>query len=111
MTKAFNITVIAALCAVGSAVSAGEVTQQPSPAFVNDMPFPSQMPTYTPRTVFADMPFMEIAAVEKSAVLFEDMPFPAAMQDYTPVRYFSDLPARAYDVAAPSDHALLQIDQ
>lgn len=43
-----------AICAVSTAATAGGETQQP--AYVNDMPFPTQMKAYVPIRNFADMP-------------------------------------------------------
>ena len=110
MTKLINMAVISAVCAFGTMAAAeGTATQQPTPSFVNDMPFPAEMPVYKSRVVFDDMPFMVLPEVVQTAVVFGDMPFPAEMQDYTPVRYFADLPARAYDLPQESDHAALKL--
>ncbi len=110
MAKLINMTVVAAICAFGSMASAESTqTQQPTPSFVNDMPFPAEMPVYKSRVVFDDMPFMELPAFVQTAAVFGDMPFPAEMQEYKPVRYFSDLPARAHDLPQETDHAALEL--
>ncbi len=108
MTKSIMIVAGFALCAAATAATAQNiVVEQPAPAYVNDMPFPAEMPVYTPRVVFADLPFMEMPASTK--VVFADMPFPAEMKTYEPVRYYADMPTRMDTLADMSDQAMLQL--
>lgn len=109
-TSAKIITVLT-LGVMTSGAAADPATQQGQPAlnYVNDMPYPSEVPAYTPRVVFADLPGMTLRPLSGDAIIFADMPFPEEMPTYTPVRYFSDLPVAPYDVTF-ADHAMLVID-
>ncbi len=107
MTKSIMMAAGFALCAISTAATADNVVvEQPAPAYVNDMPFPAEMPVYTPRVIFADLPFMEMP----STVVFADMPFPTEMKTYTPTRYYADMPTRSDALADLSDQAMLQLD-
>ncbi|MEJ6401462.1 hypothetical protein [Yoonia sp. 2307UL14-13] len=101
MTKFIPLAAIVVTCVLGSAAIADG--DQPAPAYINDMPYPAEVPVYTPRVVFDDMPFLAVGPV------FGDMPYPAQMEAYTPMRIFADLPAPSYG-AQPVDHAALDID-
>ncbi len=106
MIKPITFAAAAAICAVSTAATAGSETQQP--AYVNDMPFPAEMATYTPRVIFGDLPFQDLSNDFQIAV-FEDMPFPTDMKAYVPIRNYADMPTRADVLANNSDQAMLLI--
>ncbi len=106
MIKGIKIATITTLCAMASLANADGEGQQP--AYVNDMPFPAQMPTYTPRVVFGDLPFHDLPGDRQLAV-FDDLPFPAEIKTYIPLRHFADMPTHADMLADRSDQAMLLV--
>ena len=107
MPKFIPLAAIVVTSVLGSTALADG--NQPAPAYVNDMPYPAEMPVYKSRVVFDDLPFMAAPKTLASAMVFDDMPYPAQIEKYTPIRYFADLPAPAYG-QQPVDHAALDID-
>lgn len=103
-----SIKTIAAIVICAAATSATADGEGQQPAYVNDMPFPAEMPVYTPRVLFADLPFHDLSATRQAAV-FGDMPFPTQMKEYIPVRYYADMPTPADMLDNLSDQALLQV--
>ncbi|MEL6840231.1 MAG: hypothetical protein AAFP85_13130 [Pseudomonadota bacterium] len=108
MINGIKITIVTALCATAGLAQAGGETAQP--AYVNDMPFPAEMPVYTPRVVFDDLPFHDLSGGQQVAV-FGDMPFPAEIKDYVPIRHYADMPTPADMLADRADQAMLQVTE
>lgn len=106
MIKYINFAAAAAICAMASVATADG--NSPQPAYVNDMPFPAEMPTYTPRVIFDDLPFHDHVSGQQ-VVVFGDVPFPSQMKAYVPIRNYADMPTRADILANNSDQAMLQI--
>lgn len=90
-------------CAVATLASTASVAgADQSLNFHNDMPFPAEMPVYTPRVVFMDLPAAPVASV------YADLPFPAEIDAYVPIRHYADLPALYIDQTV--DQAMLILD-